>query len=230
MGDIDGKITYVNEAFLKTSGYTRDEIVGKSHSILRHPDTPKSTFKNMWDTILDKRIWKGFLKNRAKDGSAFYVNVTIAPLLDENRTIEKFISVRHNITDLMQKSDELKHQAMTDTLSGLGNRFKFLMDVKKCTKPCIALFDMANFNEVNDFYGYQTGDKLIQEFGNALRSLAKENCLVYRMYADQFVVLNDIDVYPHFEETMKMWHQHLLGTPLHVGTEEVHVDVVCALF
>ena len=229
MGDIDGNITYVNEAFLKTSGYTREEILGKPHSILRHPDTPKSTFKNMWDTILDKRIWKGFLKNRAKDGSSFYVNVTIAPLLDENRTIEKFISVRHNITDLMQKSDELKHQAMTDTLSGLGNRFKFLIDVKNCSKPCIALFDMAHFNEVNDFYGYEIGDKLIQEFGNALRSLAKEHCLVYRMYADQFVVLNDIDVNPHFEETMKKWHQHLQSTPLHVGAEEVHVDVVCVL-
>jgi len=229
MGDFEGNITYVNDAFLKISGYTREEIIGKPHSILRHPDTPKSTFKNMWDTILDKRIWKGFLKNCAKDGSAFYVNVTIAPLLDENRNIEKFISVRHNITDLIQKGDELKQQAMTDALSGLGNRFKFLMDEKKCSKPCIALFDIANFNEVNDFYGYEIGDKLIKEFGHKLRTLAKETCSVYRMYADQFVVLSDADKHLEFETSMKRWHQHLQSTPLHVGLEEVHVDVICVL-
>jgi len=229
MGDTDGNITYVNDAFLKTSGYTREEIIGKPHSFLRHPDTPKSTFKNMWDTILDKRIWKGLLKNRAKDGSVFYVNVTIAPLLDENRNIEKFISVRHNITDLIQKSDELKHQAMTDALSGLGNRFKFLVDARKCTQPCIALFDIANFNEVNDFYGYKTGDTLIREFGNKLLSLAKERCMVYRMYADQFVVLRDGDDREDFETAMRSWRYTLQSTPLHVGQEEVHVDVVCVL-
>lgn len=229
MGDIAGNITYVNDAFLKTSGYTREEIMGKPHSILRHPDTPDTTFKNMWSTILDKRIWKGLLKNRAKDGTAFYVNVTIAPLLDENRNIERFISVRHNITDLIQKSDELKQQAMTDALTGLGNRFKFLMDVRKHQKPCIALFDIVNFNEVNDFYGYAIGDKLIQEFGDNLDHLSQDTYAIYRMYADQFVVLGDKVASPEFEARMQKWHQTLLTTPLHVGIEEMHVDVLCVL-
>jgi len=229
MSDVEGNITYVNDAFLQISGYTKEEIIGQPHNILRHPDTPKSTFKHMWETIQAKQIWKGLLKNKSKDGSSFYVNVTIAPLLDENRNIEKYISVRHNITDLIQKSDELKTQAITDTLTGLGNRFKLLLDIKQCQKPCIALFDIAHFNELNDFYGYRIGDALIKEFGQNVYALAEQKCQVYRMYADQFVVLSDHAYKFDFEKTMQHWHERLHAKALHVGQEEVYVNVLCVL-
>ena len=229
MSDLEGNITYCNDAFLQTSGYTKDEIMGQPHNILRHPDTPKRVFQNMWETIQNKKIWKGFLKNRRKDGSAFYVNVTIAPLLDEDKNIEKYISVRHNITDLIQKSDELKLQAITDPLTQLGNRFKLLLDKDKLGAPCLAIFDIANFNEINDFYGYFIGDKLIQELGANLAKLGDESYGFYRMYADQFAVLGDQSVHEAFEETMRKWHLYLRQTPLHVGDEEVHVNLMCVL-
>ena len=229
MSDLEGNITYCNEAFLQTSGYTKEEVMGKPHNILRHPDTPKRVFQSMWETIQNKEIWKGFLKNRRKDGSAFYVNVTIAPLLDENRNIEKYISVRHNITDLIQKSDELKLQAITDPLTQLGNRFKLLLDKDKLSSPCIAIFDIANFNEINDFYGYFIGDKLIQELGTNLSNLGNHSYNFYRMYADQFVVLGDQGIHENFETTMREWHTHLRQTPLHVGDEEVYVNLMCVL-
>ncbi|MBP6497236.1 MAG: EAL domain-containing protein [Campylobacteraceae bacterium] len=229
MSDLDGNITYFNEAFLQTSGYKKEEVMGKPHSILRHQDTPKRVFQSMWETIQNKQIWKGFLKNKRKDGSAFYVNVTIAPLLDENRNIEKYISVRHNITDLIQKSDELKLQAITDPLTQLGNRFKLLLDKDKLSSPCLAIFDIANFNEINDFYGYFIGDKLIQELGENLSRLGNESYGFYRMYADQFVVLGDQVIHENFENTMREWHAHLRQTPLHVGDEEVYVNLMCVL-
>lgn len=229
MSDLEGNITYCNEAFLHTSGYTKEEVMGKPHSILRHPDTPKRVFQSMWESIQNKEIWKGFLKNRRKDGSAFYVNVTIAPLLDENRKIEKYISVRHNITDLIQKSEELKLQAITDPLTQLGNRFKLLLDKDKLNAPCLAIFDIANFNEINDFYGYFIGDKLIQELGENLSRLGDASYGFYRMYADQFAVLGNQSIHENFEATMRKWHTHLRQTPLHVGDEEVHVNLMCVL-
>lgn len=229
MSDLAGNITYVNDAFLNVAGYTKEEIMGKPHSILRHVDTPAAVFKGMWETIQNKQIWKGLLKNKRKDGTAFYVNVTIAPLLDENRNIEKYISVRHNITDLIQKSDALKHQAITDALTGLGNRFKLLLDMKNFTAPCIAIFDVVNFNEMNDFYGYYVGDKLIQELGKNLSNLAADSYGVYRMYADQFAILADSTLCENFSEVMQLWHHTLNQTPLHVGAEEVHITVMCVL-
>ena len=141
----------------------------------------------------------------------------------EDKNIEKYISVRHNITDLIQKSDELKLQAITDPLTQLGNRFKLLLDKDKLGAPCLAIFDIANFNEINDFYGYFIGDKLIQELGENLAKLGDESYGFYRMYADQFAVLGDQSVHETFEETMRKWHLHLRQTPLHVGDEEVQL-------
>ena len=102
--DIDGIITFVNDEFCKISGYTREELIGQNHNIVRHPDVPKSTFKKLWDTILAKKTFRSTVKNRAKDGSTFYVNTTIIPILDEKGEIEEFIAIRYDVT----KEVELK--------------------------------------------------------------------------------------------------------------------------
>ena len=89
--DVSGIITFVNDEFCKISGYTKDELIGKNHNIVRHPDVLKSTFKSLWDTIKAKNIYKGTVKNKAKDGSTFYVNTTVIPILDKNDDVEEFI-------------------------------------------------------------------------------------------------------------------------------------------
>ncbi len=96
--DIDGIITFVNDEFCKISGYSREELIGKNHNIVRHPDVPASNFKRLWDTILQKKIYKSTVMNRAKDGSTFYVNTTIIPILDEEGEIEEFIAIRYDVT------------------------------------------------------------------------------------------------------------------------------------
>ncbi|WP_457593945.1 PAS domain-containing sensor histidine kinase [Hydrogenimonas sp.] len=96
--DINGIITFVNDEFCKISGYSREELIGQNHNIVRHPDVPASNFKRLWDTILQKKIFKSTVMNRAKDGSTFYVNTTIIPILDENGEIEEFIAIRYDVT------------------------------------------------------------------------------------------------------------------------------------
>ena len=97
--DPAGYITYANDLFCKISGYSREELIGKPHNIVRHPDTDPAVFKEMWKTILAKKIWHGELKNRRKDGSAYYVNATILPLINRHGEIEEFIAMRQDITD-----------------------------------------------------------------------------------------------------------------------------------
>ena len=96
--DIKGIITYANEAFVKSSGYSIDELMGENHNIIKHPDTPKGIFADMWDTILNKNVWKGRVKNRKKNGEHYWLNVTISPILDEYNNIIEFIAIRNDIT------------------------------------------------------------------------------------------------------------------------------------
>ena len=96
--DVNGIITFVNDEFCKISGYTQEELLGKNHNIVRHPDVPASKFKLLWQTIKSKKIYKSTVKNRAKDGSTFYVNTTVIPILDTNGDIEEFIAIRYDVT------------------------------------------------------------------------------------------------------------------------------------
>ena len=85
--DINGIITFVNDEFCTISGYSKDELIGKNHNIVKHPDVDDEKFKLLWETISDKKTYKDTVKNLAKDGSTFYVNSTIIPILDKNENI-----------------------------------------------------------------------------------------------------------------------------------------------
>lgn len=98
--DLNGEITYINDSFAKISGYTKEELIGKAHSIVRHPDSDKAIFKDLWETILAKKVWQGDLKNRAKDGSPYYVFATIVPILGTEGEILEFLAIRYDTTNL----------------------------------------------------------------------------------------------------------------------------------
>ena len=100
--DTKGVIKYVNEKFCEISKYSQEELIGKSHNIVRHPNMPKEAFKNLWDTIQSKKVWSGVVKNRKKDGGTYIVNATIVPIIDENSKIVEYIGLRQDITDLIR--------------------------------------------------------------------------------------------------------------------------------
>jgi PAS domain S-box-containing protein len=106
--DINGIITYVNDEFCKISKYTKEELLGQNHNIVRHPEVPKEVFERFWKTILSKKIWKGTVKNRAKDGSTFYVNTTVIPIVDWNGKIVEFVAIRYDVTDNIKLQEKLQ--------------------------------------------------------------------------------------------------------------------------
>ena len=105
--DIYGYITFVNDEFCNISKYSRDELIGQNHNIVRHPDVSSEVFKRLWKTILAKKVYKGIIKNLAKDGSVFYLNATIIPILDENGNIEEFVAIRHDVTEVIELNERL---------------------------------------------------------------------------------------------------------------------------
>ena len=102
--DLFGRITYASTALCKISGYSQKEMLGKSHNILRHPDMPKSVFKDMWNTIEDDRVWAGEVKNLKKNGlgkenGCYWVNAIISPIYDYEGNKIGYNSIRQNITN-----------------------------------------------------------------------------------------------------------------------------------
>jgi len=101
-----GNITYVNKTFCEISGYTEEELVGKPHNILRHPDMSKEIFKELWETIEAKKIFKGIIKNRNKNGTFYYVASTVVPILDNNGDVIEYLSLRYDITELVESKEK----------------------------------------------------------------------------------------------------------------------------
>ena len=97
--DKKGDILNVNEKFIEVSKYSRNELIGAPHSTTRHPDMPKETFKKLWSTIGRGEMFRGVIKNRAKDGTPYYVDAVIAPILGENGKPMKYLGVRYDITE-----------------------------------------------------------------------------------------------------------------------------------
>ena len=106
--DLLGNITYVNDEFVKWAKYSRDEVLGKNHRILRHPDMPAAAFEDMWRTISSGKIWRGEVKNLAKDGSVYWVDAIIAPILDSNGKPKEYIAQRFVINDKKEKEAQLE--------------------------------------------------------------------------------------------------------------------------
>lgn len=92
--DLKGNITYANRRFCEISGYEREELLGKQHNIIRHPDMPKEVFEKLWSTIKSGQIWHGLVKNLRKDGKFYWVETEIVPSKDDKGEITGFVAAR----------------------------------------------------------------------------------------------------------------------------------------
>ena len=92
--DLKGCITYANRKFMEITGYSREELIGAPHSIIRHPKMPRAAFKEMWDTLHRGEDWNGYVVNLTKNGSFYWVDVYIAPRCDEENKIIGYIAAR----------------------------------------------------------------------------------------------------------------------------------------
>jgi len=108
--DIKGTITYVNDEFTRISGYSQAELIGQNHRILKSGYHPRAFFKEMWRTIARGKLWRGETKNRAKDGSAYWVDSTIVPFKDNRGKIQGYVSARINITKQKLAEEKLLAQ------------------------------------------------------------------------------------------------------------------------
>jgi methyl-accepting chemotaxis protein len=119
--NLRGDILSVNEKFCEVSKYSKEELIGKPHNTTRHPDMPKEVFKELWSTIGRGNIFRGIVKNRAKDGTPYYVDAVIAPIMGDNGKPKKYLGVRYDITEA-----EIERQNMRGIFRAIDSAFAYI--------------------------------------------------------------------------------------------------------
>ena len=192
--DTKGKITEVSDAFCKKTGYSREELIGKSHRILKHPDTPDTHYEKLWKKITSGKVWQHELKMRTKNGDDFWMDVTIEPLFDEESKITGYTAIRHDIT--YQK--QVEQLAITDPLTGLYNRRHFYelfpRELRRAKRHnlCInfLMIDIDFFKQYNDTYGHKKGDRVLENVGTLLKnSLKRADDYAFRLGGEEFGII-----------------------------------------
>ncbi|WP_321326109.1 EAL domain-containing protein [Thiomicrorhabdus sp.] len=224
-----GNFTYVNDNLLNLTGYTRSELLNKPHSILRHPDTPSSLFKELWETIKTGNTWKGRLKNQKKDGSSYYVEMTIVPLRNSSDNLLEYLAIRHEVTELMEKQADLEHAIHTSKLLEIPNRNALIRDIPSLKYPKLAMLDIDDFRQFNDYFGNEFGDLLLLEFVKSISSHLPKNALLYHFHADQFIIYCNKLSNESFTNEMKTLQKYLSSETYSVKGQEIMFNTTLAI-
>lgn len=222
--DEKGIITYVNDAFCQISGYTRDELMGKKHNIVRHPDNSPEIFKDLWSTIKLGKIWKKTFKNFSKTGKEYYVKSVIAPIFDNKGNIIEYIAARMDVTDLVVKERIIQRQ-LTDELTGLKNRTALFADLTNSSKdPTLVVLNIDRFSNINDYFGYAAGDDMLKAFANYMDELIEHHQL-YRISVDEFVFICHNDFNNELKEHIVEYVNTLERRKFKIGTNDISIKV-----
>lgn len=194
-------IIWTNPAFEELTGFKRSEAKGKKpKELIKSNLQSKEFYKNLWDTILSKKPWKGELINKRKNNSLYHEELSITPVLDSFDEIKYFIAIKQDITDKKNKEKEIEFLAFNDFLTNLPNRKNFndkftqvLKSLNTQEKYVALLFlDLDKFKILNDTKGHDYGDELLKEASKRLSHSIRNSDFVARLGGDEFVIILDI--------------------------------------
>lgn len=238
--DAEGIIVSVNPAFTNLSGYTEREALGQKPRLMRSDRHGADFYDAMWQSLLDTGGWQGEIWNRKKSGEVYLEWLTINRIDDSEGNPVRYASVFHDITDMRLADDHIRHMALHDALTGLGNRTLLQERLqhglerakREGTGMAVMFMDLDRFKTVNDTFGHEVGDLLLQEVARRIKARLRSSDTLARLGGDEFVVLLEIVDSPSVCATLAGEIIAVVSQPmdLHGHGVQVGASVGIALF
>ena len=199
--DENQKILTVNDSFTTVTGYTREEVIGKTPALLQSGKQGADFYKKMWSELHKNGWWQGEIWNRRKNGDLYLEWLTINMVLDEKGKVINYIGMFSDITLIKESRQRMEYLATHDELTNLPNRTLFndhlrlslARSARAGTRLALLFVDLDNFKMINDTLGHEEGDALLKQVAIRLKGCAREEDTVARLGGDEFVVLLEIE-------------------------------------
>ncbi|MGM0516361.1 MAG: EAL domain-containing protein [Pseudomonadota bacterium] len=229
--DRGGRITRVNPAFTDLTGYTPDEVIGKSPSILQSGRHDRAFYDRMWTTLDREGQWRGEIWNRRKNGEIYPELLTITAIRDENDRITHYAALFSDISEIKENERQIRHLAYYDPLTGLPNRRLFHDRVSMAVAHAhrfggmlaVMFVDLDRFKTVNDTLGHSAGDEMLETVATRLKGCLREDDSVARIGGDEFLVL--LPEVEDFQPVVDVARRviDVLAEPIRLGDRELVV-------
>jgi diguanylate cyclase (GGDEF)-like protein/PAS domain S-box-containing protein len=196
--DAHSRIQLVNKAFSDTTGYTAEEVIGKTPAILKSGKQSPEFYAEFWAALQRDGEWRGEIWNQRKNGSVYAEWLNVSAVRNERGEVEHYVAIFSDITERKEREEMITFQAFHDALTGLPNRLLFkdrleqaLAQAKryKSRTPAVMFLDLDKFKQVNDTLGHDVGDLLLKEVANRLKACVRSVDTVARLAGDEFTVL-----------------------------------------
>ncbi|MEZ0149909.1 MAG: EAL domain-containing protein [Candidatus Reddybacter sp.] len=242
--DINGHIEYVNPKFTQLTGYSREEVMGKTPRILSTGQAPLDTYKALWTTILGGEEWRGEFRNRKKNGDFYWCRNSISGIKDERGLLSHYLAIQDDVSREYELKERLSYQASHDLLTGLYNRHEFERRTEcllaklhgEKAEHAICFLDLDQFKVINDTCGHVAGDELLRQLGPLLQSVVRQRDTLARVGGDEFAVLIEYCSLDNAERLTKAllkalqdyrfnWGESTFRVSASIGLAEITEDV-----
>lgn len=196
--DVEGEIRAVNPAFTRITGYSSEEVIGRSPKLLQSGTHSRYFYEGMWRALKETGAWQGMIHNRAKDGRNYPQWLCINSVKDDAGMVLSYIGVFSDLSSMQKAENSLSYLAYYDTLTGLPNR-QLLQDRSRQVLSqsrrsgvyfTLMFIDLDGFKAINDTYGHDVGDRVLQEIATRMNSSVREIDTVARLGGDEFILLS----------------------------------------
>lgn len=196
------KFEWVSASFVALTGYSKAQLLEQTQDVLRHPEVAPQFYDTMWQMAVSGKTWSGEVRARTKDGGEYWVDAVLTPDIVQGK-LKGFWTTRTVITD----KKRLEEVAIRDALTGVFNRHyfneRFEVELSRASRKgepfAIATFDIDFFKQINDYYGHQKGDEVLQQVvDGVLQHTQRAGDMVFRVGGEKFMVFSDLQSYEAF--------------------------------